>query len=164
MPLSLDEKSNALFERIVLIEMDNRPVKPDRQLINKIRAEIPYIIQQALKGLQELLDSNELYESTRSRQLVEELYSDCDSVQAFIRDRLAKDFSEKIKTKELSEMYKSYCQEVEREPLSRNNFYRNLREKGYGKKTIDGYDYIVGLKTKENTSFVKVDQNEIPFD
>lgn len=105
-----------------------------------------------------------LYESTRSRQLVEELYSDCDSVQAFIRDRLAKDFSEKIKTKELSEMYKSYCQEVEREPLSRNNFYRNLREKGYGKKTIDGYDYIVGLKTKENTSFVKVDQNEIPFD
>ena len=163
-PLSLDEKSNALFERIVLIEMDNRPVKPDRQLINKIRAEIPYIIQQALKGLQELLDSNELYESTRSRQLVEELYSDCDSVQAFIRDRLAKDFSEKIKTKELSEMYKSYCQEVEREPLSRNNFYRNLREKGYGKKTIDGYDYIVGLKIKENTSFVKVDQNEIPFD
>ena len=35
-PLSLDEKSNALFERIILIEMDNRPEKPDRQLIIKI--------------------------------------------------------------------------------------------------------------------------------
>ena len=163
-PLSLDEKSNALFERIILIEMDNRPNKPDRQLIDKIREEIPYIIQRALKGLQELLDSNELYESPRSRQLVEELYSDCDSVQAFIRDRLVKDVSGKIKTKELSEMYKSYCQEAEREPLSRNNFYRNLREKGYGKKTIDGYDYITGLKTKEKNDFIKADQNEIPFD
>lgn len=163
-PLSLDEKSNALFERIILIEMDNRPNKPDRQLIDKIREEIPYIIQRALKGLQDLLDSNELYESPRSRQLVEELYSDCDSVQAFIRDRLVKDVSGKIKTKELSEMYKSYCQEAEREPLSRNNFYRNLREKGYGKKTIDGYDYITGLKTKEKNNFIKADQNEIPFD
>ena len=163
-PLSLDEKSNALFERIILIEMDNRPNKPDRQLIDKIREEIPYIIQRALKGLRELLDSNELYESPRSRQLVEELYSDCDSVQAFIRDRLVKDVSGKTKTKELSEMYKSYCQEAEREPLSRNNFYRNLREKGYGKKTIDGYDYITGLKTKEKNDFIKADQNEIPFD
>lgn len=61
-------------------------------------------------------------------------------------------------------MYKSYCQEAEREPLSRNNFYRNLREKGYGKKTIDGYDYITGLKTKEKNDFIKADQNEIPFD
>lgn len=42
-PLSLDEKSNALFERIILIEMDNRPEKPDRQLISKIQNEIPYM-------------------------------------------------------------------------------------------------------------------------
>ena len=48
-PLSLDEKSNALFERIILIEMDNRPEKPDRQLIIKIQNEMPYIIQQGLK-------------------------------------------------------------------------------------------------------------------
>lgn len=54
-PISLDEKSNALFERIILIEMDNRPEKPDRQLEDKLKDEIPYIIGQALKELKELL-------------------------------------------------------------------------------------------------------------
>lgn len=160
-PLSLDEKSNALFERIILIEMDNRPDKPDRQLISKIKAEIPYIIQQALKGLQELMKSNELYESPRSRELVEELYSDCDSVQAFIRECLEKKYTAKTRTRELSDAYKKYCQESEREPLSRNNFYRNLKDKGYGKKTVNGNEYIVGLKIKDE--FVEADQEEIPF-
>ena len=165
-PLSLDEKSNALFERIILIEMDNRPEKPDRQLISKIQNEIPYIIQQGLKGLHELLENNELYESPRSRELVEELYSDCDSVQAFIRECLQRDIKAQIRTKELSDSYKKYCQDSEREPLSRNNFYRNLKDKGYGKKTIHGNEYIVGLKFKEKEEeFIKVDQREkLPFE
>ena len=50
-PISLDEKSNALFERIILIEMDNRPERPDRQLEDKLKGEIPYIIGQALEEL-----------------------------------------------------------------------------------------------------------------
>lgn len=164
-PLSLDEKSNALFERIILIEMDNRPEKPDRQLIIKIQNEMPYIIQQGLKGLHELLENNELYESPRSRELVEELYSDCDSVQAFIRECLQRDIKAQTRTKELSDSYKKYCQDSEREPLSRNNFYRNLKDKGYGRKTLHGNEYIVGLKFKDKDEFIKVDQEEnLPFE
>ena len=83
LPISLDEKSNALFERIIPIEMDNRPEKPDRQLEDKLRDEIPYIIEQALKELKQLFEDNALYESERSRELVAELYADSDSVQAF---------------------------------------------------------------------------------
>lgn len=43
-PISLDEKSNALFERIILIEMDNRPEKPDRQLEDKLRGGKAYTL------------------------------------------------------------------------------------------------------------------------
>lgn len=72
-PISLDEKSNALFERIIVIEMDKRPEMPDRQLEEKLAEEIPYIIKQALKELRELFEDNMLFESERSRELVAEL-------------------------------------------------------------------------------------------
>ena len=78
-PISLDEKSNALFERIIVIEMDKRPEMPDRQLEEKLAEEIPYIIKQALKELRELFEDNMLFESERSRELVAELYADSDS-------------------------------------------------------------------------------------
>ena len=115
--------------------------------------------------MHELLESNELYESPRSRELVEQLYCDCDSVQAFIRECLHRDINAQTRTKELSESYKKYCQDSEREPLSRNNFYRNLKDKGYGKKIIHGNEYIVGLKFKDEDDFIKVDQEEnLPFE
>lgn len=122
-PISLDEKSNALFERIILIEMDNRPEKPDRQLEDKLKKEIPYIIGQALKELQKLFEENVLYESERSRELVAELYADSDSVQAFIQERMVRDVSKSIKSTKLHELYKKYCEETEREPLSRTRYF-----------------------------------------
>lgn len=162
-PISLDEKSNALFERIILIEMDNRPEAPDRQLEDKLREEIPYIIGQALKELKQLFNDNALHESERSRELVAELYADSDSVQAFIQERMARDISKSIKSTELHELYKQYCEETEREPLSRTKFYANLKNKGYGKKVVHGNEYFVGLAEKEE-GFIEVDASqELPF-
>ena len=163
-PISLDEKNNALFERIILIEMDNRPKTPDRQLGDKLRDEIPYIIGQALKELKLLFKDNGLYESSRSRELVMELYADSDSVQAFIQERMTRDISKSIKSTELHELYKKYCEETEREPLSRTRFYANLKNKGYGKKVVHGNEYFVGLSEKED-GFLEVDgSQELPFE
>lgn len=163
-PISLDEKSNALFERIILIEMDNRPEKPDRQLEDKLIDEIPYIIKQALKELKQLFGDNALYESERSKELVAELYADSDSVQAFLQERMIRDISKSIKSTDLHELYKKYCEETEREPLSRTRFYANLKNKGYGKKVVHGHEYFVGLSEKED-GFLKVDDSqELPFE
>lgn len=163
-PISLDEKSNALFERIILIEMDNRPEKPDRQLEDKLKEEIPYIIGEALKELKQLFRNNALYESMRSRELVAELYADSDSVQAFIQERMTRDISRSIKSTELHDLYRKYCEETEREPLSRTRFYANLKNKGYGKKTVHGNEYFVGLAEKED-DFLKVDgSQQSPFE
>ena len=164
LPISLDEKSNALFERIIPIEMDNRPEKPDRQLEDKLRDEIPYIIEQALKELKQLFEDNALYESERSRELVAELYADSDSVQAFLQERMIRDISKSIKSTKLHELYKKYCEETEREPLSRTRFYSNLKNKGFGKKIVHGNEYFVGLAEKEE-GFLKVDDSqELPFE
>lgn len=163
-PISLDEKSNALFERIILIEMNNRPEKPDRQLEEKLKEEIPYIIGQALKELKQLFDDNALYESERSRELVAELYANSDSVQAFLQERMVRDISKSIKSTELHELYKKYCEKSEREPLSRTRFYANLKDKGFGKKIVHGHEYFVGLAEKDN-DFIEVDDSqELPFE
>ena len=116
-PISLDEKSNALFERIIVIEMDNRPKVPDRQLEEKWTEEMPYIIKQALKELQELFQDNVLFESKHSKELVAELYADSDSVQAFLQDKTDKDIQKSIRTTELLGEYKKYCEETERETI-----------------------------------------------
>ncbi len=163
-PISLDEKSNALFERIILIEMDNRPEKPDRQLEDKLRDEIPYIISQSLKALKQLFEDNGLYESFRSQELVAELYADSDSVQAFIQERMTRDISKSIKSTELHELYKKYCEETEREPLSRTRFYANLKNKGYGKKVVHGNEYFVGLAEKEDGFLEVGGSQELPFE
>lgn len=162
-PISLDEKSNALFERIILIEMNNRPETPDRQLEDKLFAEIPYIIQQASKELRELFEENALFESQRSRELVAELYADSDSVQAFLQEQTVKDIEKSIKTTELLEAYKKFCEETEREPLSRTRFYANLKNKGFGKKIVHGVEYFTGVGFKDS-EFMKVDDSqELPF-
>lgn len=163
-PISLDEKSNALFERIILIEMDHRPEVPDRQLEDKLKMEIPYIIQQALKELRELFTDNALFESERSRKLVAELYADSDSVQAFLQEKINRDAKNSIKTTKLLDAYKEYCEVTEREPLSRTRFYANLKNKGFGKKTIHGEEYFMGIELKED-GFVSVDSSDkLPFE
>lgn len=162
-PISLDEKSNALFERIILIEMNNKPEMPDRQLEDKLKEEIPYIIHQALKELRELFFENMLFESARSRELVAELYADSDSVQAFLQDQTVRNTEKSTKTTELLDAYKKYCEKTEREPLSRTRFYANLKNKGFGKKTIHGDEYFTGIGLKES-GFMHVDDPQgIPF-
>lgn len=162
-PISLDEKSNALFERIIVIEMDNRPKVPDRQLEEKLAEEIPYIIKEALKELQELFNNNTLFESEHSKELVAELYADSDSVQAFLQEKTVKDIQKSIRTTELLEEYKKYCEETEREPLSRTRFYSNLKNKGIGKKILHGAEYFVGI-TLKNDGFIEIDTSqELPF-
>ncbi len=162
-PTSLDEKSSALFERIIIIAMDKRPENPDRQLPEKLRADIPYLIHLAVNELRELLKDNTLFVSTRSQELIDQLYADSDTVQAFVLEKLERDSSSSVKTTELLAAYRAYCGDAEREPLSRNNFYRNFRNKGYGIKTVHGETYFSGIKFKDEFMSVDAD-DESPFD
>lgn len=166
-PVSLDEKSNAFFERLIIIRMDNRPSEPDRQLDRKILNEMPYIINKSLEFLKILYAENKIYESDSSIKLVNDLYSDSDSVQAFFTSNIIFDVKQKIRTKELFDKYVEYCQEQEREPLSKNNFYRNVKGKGIGKKTIHGVDFFsgIGWNFDSEGGFLKLSENErTPFD
>jgi P4 family phage/plasmid primase-like protien len=162
-PLTLDEKSNAFFRRLIIIKMDNKPLKPDNSLSDKLVEDMPYIIVKALQALQELYREGAIHESGSSKKLVQELYEESDSVEAFLKARTIKVEGAKVKTTEMYQEYKKYCddEDTKRTPLSRNEFYRNMKSKCIGKKVIKGAEYFaeIGLIAEGENPPPRVEEN-----
>ena len=53
-PLNLDEKSNAFYRRLLILEMNKKPTKKDLELGEKLQAEIGYSIWMAVGALKKL--------------------------------------------------------------------------------------------------------------
>lgn len=149
-PISLDEKSNAFFKRLIIISMNNPPEQVDRSLNAKLEKDVSYIIHRAVEGLSEFYHNNSITESESSTKLVQALYNASDSVSGFIDEELTKDIDSKINTTRLHEEYLQYCEKNERTPLTIQNFYRNLEGKGYAKCKTNGVFYFKGLALKQN--------------
>lgn len=130
-PLILDnDVSNAFYKRLCIVEMNNPPEKPDRELLNSLESEIPHLINLALKAYKEALERGYLFESEHSKELVKELYSDSDSVQAFLEKCTIKKAGERIAKSLLYREYLDFCGYEDRQPLQKQNFNRHLRSKG----------------------------------
>lgn len=145
---SLDEKSNALFDRVIYIEMMNTPSKADRFLDDKLRREIPYIITLALDGLRKLVADNGYFESARSQQLVMQMYRNSDTVKAFLNEQVVFADGARVKSGELYGAYEKYCAGEKRTALGRNTFFGNLESKGYQSKHTNAGDFFAGMRLK----------------
>jgi P4 family phage/plasmid primase-like protien len=162
-PITLDEKSNAFFRRLIIIKMDNKPVMPDYQLEEKLIAEMPYIINKSMDALYQLYADGHIFESDSSVNLVNQLYEESDSVKAFLNAKTIKVIGAGVKTTELYQSYKDFCEDEEREALSRNNFYRNIKGKGIVKKTVHGYEQFSDIAIKNPTQSTIESPNEGGF-
>ena len=112
----------------------------------KLGQETEFLISMAVNAAHELFKRGEILESENSKKAVEELYKQADSVQAFIIDEMEKDNGSKITRSELYGLYERYCEENDRTSITKNRFYKNLREKGYKEAKINGIMYFKGLK------------------
>ena len=144
-PISLDDKTNAYYRRFLILNIDKRAEYiPD--LKYKLGQETEFLISMAVNAAHELFKRGEILESENSKKAVEELYKQADSVQAFIIDEMEKDNGSKITRSELYGLYERYCEENDRTSITKNRFYKNLREKGYKEAKINGIMYFKGLK------------------
>ena len=82
------------------------------------------------KAYKEALERGYLFESEHSKELVKELYSDSDSVQAFLEQCTVKEAGEHISKSMLYREYLDFCEDADRQPLQKQNFNRHLRSKG----------------------------------
>ncbi len=131
-PLILDgDSSNAFYQRIILVSMDNAPDKPDRALKDKLEKEILYLMNLSVKAYKDALERGYIYESENTKNMISELYSDSDSLQAFLDNCTLAEKNERISKSLLYQEYLTFCDTEGREPLAKHSFNRRMRTKGF---------------------------------
>lgn len=166
MPLNLDDKTNAYYRRLLVLDM-NRLVsasEKDTMLKEKIYKEADYAIHMGIAALKQLYADNHFCESLHSRECIEELYRSADSVKAFLDEKICRQKGAKLKRSELYQLYTKFCEENDRQAHGKSVFFRMMSDKGYIlKRDCNGF-YYENLSLKDE-DFVKVDSTEgIPFE
>lgn len=164
-PLNLDEKSNAFYRRLLILEMNVKPAKIDLRLDEKLQSEVQFSIFMAVRWLHEMYEKGRIPESENSKRLVNELYKDADSVKAWLEDCMKPAAGARCSRTVLYDLYDKYCEENDRQAIGRAKFYKNLVDKGYkeGKDRTVGR-YIEGLDEKGEDFFdAQAAGVEVPF-
>lgn len=164
-PLNLDEKSNAFYRRLLILEMNVKPAKIDLRLDEKLQSEVQFSIFMAVRWLHEMYEKGHIPESENSKRLVNELYKDADSVKAWLEDCMKPVAGARCSRTVLYDLYDKYCEENDRQAIGRAKFYKNLVDKGYkeGKDRTVGR-YIEGLDEKgEDFVDAQTAGVEVPF-
>ena len=166
MPLNLDDKTNAYYRRLLILEMNNIvPIeRRDRMLKEKLKGETDYIIMMAMKALRRLYQQGCFSISERGRECIEELYRSADSIKSFLDDRIEPQEGSRINRSRMYASYEEYCRENDRQSHGRSAFFRIMKDKGYRLKHYsDGWFYMdVNYRDQ---GFVEIDPNEpVPFE
>ena len=167
LPLNLDDKTNAYYRRLLVLDMNQSipESKKDSQLKEKICMESDYAIHMAMLALRKLYTDQRFIESNHSKACIETLYRSVDSVKAFTEDMLCHKNGEKMKRSEVYRMYEDYCEENGRTPHGKSRFWEYMADKGYTfKRFADGAFYFKDTAPKE-AEFTEADDTlEIPFE
>lgn len=167
LPLNLDDKTNAYYRRLLVLDMNHviSEKEKDSQLKEKMYQEADYGIHMALRALKKLYEEQHFVESNHSKECIENLYRSADSVKAFTDDMLCHKKNEKMKRSDVYKMYADYCEENGRTPHGKSQFWKYMGDKGYIiKRYSDGVYYFKDTTPKE-TEFTEIDDTiENPFE
>lgn len=149
MPLNLDDKTNAYYRRLLVLDI-NRTIpeeEKDSKLKEKMCNESAYAIHMAMLALKQLYTDNHFIESNHSKECIAHLYRSADSVKAFTDDMLCHKVGEKIKRSEVYKIYEEYCEDNGRTPHGKSRFWEYMADKGYMiKRYSDGAYYFKDVK------------------
>lgn len=153
MPLNLDDKTNAYYRRLLVLDI-NRTIpeeQKDSQLKEKMCQESDYAIHMAMLALKQLYADNHFAESDHSKECIANLYRSADSVKAFTDDMLCHKGGEKMKRSDVYKMYEEYCEDNGRTPHGKSRFWEYMADKGFViKRFSDGVYYFKDTSVKES--------------
>lgn len=147
MPVTLDEKSDAFFRRILMIDVRQKGPRIEN-LEEGLKHSMPGFIKECMAALSRMYTSGRDIDSPNSKTLVYEYHKESDNALSFLDECTERRMDEKIDRTELYKRYKLYCWSHEWAPLSDKGFYRNLRGKGYRDYKSHGIWFFknIGLK------------------
>lgn len=178
LPVIAGERTNGFYRRLMIFRMDKQPEKVDTELFAKLSAELPYFIKLAVEALHEMyIRGGHITISEGSKEAVRQMWKDSDVVQAWIDDCCTLDNEAKTDRVKAFSDFEKYCENEERQAMSKNGFYKALRNKNFSEIKVHGYSHIKGLKLGKETSpknspkttpddFIEVSQedlNSLPF-
>ena len=150
LPIVKAEKTNGFYRRLLILTMNRVPEKKDPYFFDKLSDEIDDFIYMSVKALERLYENGEITESPGSVEAVKRLRCDSDTVEAFLTEKIVRSPDYKIKKADLYRDYEAYCQDMERQSLTKQNFYRSMKVKGYGEIKTNGTEYFKGIFYRGN--------------
>lgn len=171
LPVIKSEKTNAFYRRLLVFPMNKVPEHKDPDLFQKLEAEKNYLLMLAVQALERMYQQKNITVASASEHEIERLRADSDTVEGFILEECKKVGGCRWERTELYKSYSAFCEENERQALTKNNFYKSLRLKGYSEITSSGKRYFLGLKSAlkncTNDGFIEVTQEQLedlPFE
>lgn len=165
LPVIKSEKTNAFYRRLLVFPMSKVPEQKDPNLFHKLEAEKDYLLMLAIQALERMYQQENITIAAASEHEIERLRADSDTVEGFILEECEKVDGYRVERVELYKEYAAYCEESERQALTKNNFYKSLRLKNYSEITSNGKRYFLGLKTAlkncTNDGFMTVTQEQL---
>lgn len=163
MPDNVEEKSDAFYRRLLILEMNHKPAVKDPRLKKRMDKETDYAIMMAMDALHIMYEQGALAESENSRRCVQEARKSADSVMAFICDRLEPCDGSWINRSSTYDDYVDYCRDNGRQPLGKARFIPEMKRKGYTAVKNQGIYKYRDLKFKETPFEPIPDYVEPPF-
>lgn len=155
LPIVKAEQTNGFYRRLLILRMDRVPEKKDPEFFDRLSAEIDDFIRISVTALERLYQNGRITESAGSIEAVKRLRCDSDTVEAFLTEKTVRVSEGRIKKLDLYRSYEAFCQDMERQSLTKQNFYRSMKTKGFGEiKTkydgVDGTECFRGLEYRRN--------------
>lgn len=168
LPMVKNEKTAGFYRRMLVLKI-NKPTIQDSDVdinfFEKLENEILYFCKISIDALHEAYQRGTITISENSKKAVNQLRKDSDVVQAWIDDNCITGINLRIERTEAFENFKKYCEEEERQILTRNGLFKTLRGKNYTQTTdAKGKRYFIGISIKKSAvtnEFIKISKNEL---
>lgn len=148
--------SDALFRRAIILSFNNKfeGANRDVHLIDKLRAELPGILNLALAGLKRLLENNAFTECASSAEIARKWRIEADQVAQFVGDACENDKGHSVTSADLYGSYRFWADGAGvRHTLNRNNFTTRLDRLGYSAcRGTGGTRKISGLRPRSHSN------------
>lgn len=152
LPVVTAERTNGFFRRMLILKMDRQPEKPDIELADRLLSELHYFIKLSMQALHEMYQRGIITISESSKEAVLQMRKDSDVVEAWISERCIVGAGLKVDRSKAFDDFKKYCENEERQPLTRNGFFGALRKKSFAESRGKTERYFVGLSVGKVTA------------
>lgn len=163
LPVITTERTNGFYRRLLILKINKQPEKPDTELANKLIKEIHYFLKLAIQALHEMYQRGMITISENSVQAAEQMRKDSDVVQAWLDDCCMIEEDLRIERTIAYESFKKYCEEEERQSLTRNGFFKALRTKNFLEVRGKAERYFIGIsiqKNYDNNKFISITKEQ----